>query len=154
MCDTILINNLISGGMGLIGVYIGYRLSWNNIKRQDVKKASADFRNAFVECLFQLEDSPKDKPAFTFVILRQHYPLHCKAYISFCAVLTKPDRLTLKKAWNQYCYAQDGVANMSPDDKKNILFRRYESAKSEDELTKCLLAIHDITSLSEFKSGT
>jgi hypothetical protein len=40
MCDTISINSLISGGIGLIGVYIGYRLSLTNIKRQDSNKAA------------------------------------------------------------------------------------------------------------------
>jgi hypothetical protein len=146
------IGGVLAGGFG--SYFVGVKLSQRNhanalalAERSEFNKAATEFRCAFIDELCKLEDSIDGPPGFTFDIIKDAFPKHFKAYITFRSTLPESESQILTKKWEYYCEVEDKQGVMLPSERKDCLFAKYVSSSREEDRTKRQLAIQDINSM-------
>jgi hypothetical protein len=151
MCDTVFTTNLapyISGSIGLIGVYAGYRLALANIKRQEFNKAAAEFLCAFTNELGTITDMERgDAGGEIETLLSNAYPQHRNAFLRFSVYLGKSERETIEKEWENYCYGEI----LPGEDRLPERFNQYNIEQLEEARQLALNNINRLLTFAKLK---
>jgi hypothetical protein len=130
---------------GVACVYIGYRFSVANLRRQEFNKAATEFICAFTNELGTITDMERGNIGDEIeTLLANAYPQHRNAFLRFNVYLSKGERAEIEKAWNDYCYGES-----IPDQYEPERFEQYKYDVSQFE-EKQHLAIDNINRLLSF----
>ena len=148
MCDMITATSFtpyIPIVSGFIGVYVGYRFSLVNLRRQEFNKAATEFVCAFTNELGTITDMERgDIGDEIETLLANAYPQHRNAFLRFNVYLSKSIRTEIKKAWDEYCYGES-----IPDQYEPERFEQYKYDVSQFDEKK-QLAIDNIDRMFSF----
>ena len=166
-------STIIAALIGVIGILIGALLggyvSWLITKRdtehtilatftlnriQEFNKAAANFRAAFIDAVIFLKfDQPDTDNSMSDVhvndFLNNFTVQHLQAIIKFKPFLSKGERTSLDRAWDEYCHPEGKPKDKY--EKRDFVFNGYyhiEEASGEEAAKK--IALGKINNLLEF----